>query len=84
MGKYTSICIARQKTVSYTTGDIFDPVVKELRGISTTLPMPCEKYICDGEILVDVFMPQAEKRWIGFSGEEFDRQFLVLQGWLPE
>ena len=84
MGKYTGICLARQATVKHTTGDMLEPEEKELHGISTTLPMPCEKFICDGEVFVDVFMPQAGNTWIGFSGMEFDRQFLVVQGWLPE
>jgi len=84
VGKYTGICIARHGTIKYTTGDMLEPVEKELRGISTTLPMPCEKFIYDGEEFVDVFMPQAGNTWIGFSGAEFDNQFLVVQGWLPE
>ncbi len=55
--KYTGICVARQETIEYTTGDVGDPVVKNLRGISTTLPMPCEKFIWENEMLFDVFMP---------------------------
>lgn len=82
--KYTGICIARQETITYTTGDMLDPVTKELRGVSTTLPMPCEKYIFDGKAFVDVFIPAAGMSWVGFSGEEFDRQFLVVNGWLPD
>lgn len=82
MSKYSGICIARQETIRYATliGECF----KELHGISTTLPMACEKYIFDGETVIDVFMPQAGMSWISFSGEDFESQFIVVQGWQLE
>ena len=82
--KYTGICVARQETIEYTTGDVGDPVVKNLHGISTTLPMPCEKFIWENEMSFDVFMPQAGNTWVSFSYDEFDRQFIVVQGWTQE
>ena len=85
MMKYTGICIARQDTVRYIEGDILEPVEIELHGISTTLPMPCEKHSWEGgDEFVDVFMPQAGNTWVIFTLDDFDRQFLVVQGWTPE
>lgn len=83
MSKYTGVCAARQDTVTYTTGDIMSPVTKELRGVSTTLMLPCEKYISDEYVFVDVFMPQINE-WVSFTSDEFDRYFLVVSGWTPE
>lgn len=82
MSKYSGICIAKQENIRYTT--LIGECVKELHGISTTLPMVCEKYIYDGETIVDVFMPQAGNSWISFSGEDFERQFIVVQDWQSE
>lgn len=82
MSKYSGICIARQETIRYPF--LTRECVKELHDVSTTIPMVCEKYIFDGETIVDVFMPQAENRWISFSGEDFERQFIVVQGWQLE
>lgn len=82
MSKYSGICIARQETIIYPI--LTRECVKELYGVSTTIPMVCEKYIYDGETIVDVFMPQAGMSWISFSGEDFERQFIVVQGWQSE
>lgn len=80
---YTGICIARASTVRYTTGDILCREMVELTGISTTLPMPVEKFIDGKTVIVDVFMPQAGNSWISFTGEEFDEYFIVVSGWQP-
>jgi hypothetical protein len=82
MSKYSGICIARQETVRYTT--LIGEHVKEIHGVSTTMPMVCEKDVYDRETIVGVFMPQAENRWIFFSGEDFEAQFLIVQGWQLE
>lgn len=82
MSKYSGICIARQETIRYPI--LTRECVKELHDISTTIPMVCEKYIFDGETIVDVFVSQAGKSWISLSDEDFERQFIVIQGWQSE
>lgn len=74
----TGVCIARQETIRYITGDILEPVVHEIHGVSTTLPMSFDRFDGDDYSFVDVFMPQVGFSWVGFSIDEFDEYFIVV------
>ena len=80
-GNYSGLCIARQGTIKCKTGDILSPAEIGYHVISTTLPMPCEKYTDIGFSMVDVYIPQAGNTWHGFSPEEFEEQFILINGW---
>ena len=81
--KFAGICCARQPKVFYHTGDAGDPIRKELDGVSTTMPLPCERFEFDGEVSVDVYIPVAGT-FISFSDREFEEQFLLVNGWERE
>lgn len=83
MAKYAGVCLARQSMIPYTIGDILDPKRVEITGVSTTAPMPCEKFVDKTYAFVEVFIP-ALNGWVGFTEEEFNGLFLVVNGWSPE
>lgn len=81
--KYEGVCRARQENISYLTGDILEPEIKELCGVSTTMPMSCEKYVDEKYSFVDVFVPQT-RQFYSFQIEDFNKYFTMLTGWTPE
>lgn len=72
------ICLAKKASITYTHGEIGNEETAHINQCSITLPRPFYKVEAWGETFYDVFMPEVE-RWVGFTAQDFDEEFLVVQ-----